>query len=291
MSRSTTEAESPLLDRKSMRNCLQPSDSANEWSNRMLPFLCEERDIPHISWLLHRQAYLSMLFKSASSSHTSGSNRITALLYFRTHLGAFLPHKATNALLPLLNQSPSLLDPILAQGRQVISRVFQTILFQRFHLPRKDLLQAILDVGISARRIFLESEKSLQRVQAASGVASKDLMSWVEVPVPDCHRHHSVFVCPVSRTCATKDNPPVRLLCGHVINQSSMLSLAEMYVSVCSNLLTLKCVSQQALKWSNAHQRGDEQNQVSVLSNDWDCRPIAGGALLMKPLVPIDKDV
>jgi len=52
---------------------------------------------------------------------------------------------------------------------------------------------------------------------------------WLNLPqiiVDDSgHKYHSLFVCPVSKEPCTPENPPVLLLCGHVISQASLLKL------------------------------------------------------------------
>lgn len=41
----------------------------------------------------------------------------------------------------------------------------------------------------------------------------------------DEHAYRSVFICPVTRVAATKENPPVLLRCGHAICMEAMRSL------------------------------------------------------------------
>lgn len=49
----------------------------------------------------------------------------------------------------------------------------------------------------------------------------------MEVPLPPRRRYHSVFVCPVSKEQATETNPPVMLVCGHVIALESFQRLIK----------------------------------------------------------------
>jgi len=38
---------------------------------------------------------------------------------------------------------------------------------------------------------------------------------------------HSVFTCPISKEAGTPDNPPMLLLCGHVLGLASITKLAR----------------------------------------------------------------
>lgn len=47
-----------------------------------------------------------------------------------------------------------------------------------------------------------------------------DALVKVEVDLGPEYQYHSVFACPVSREQSTKDNPPMMLLCGHIIGEN-----------------------------------------------------------------------
>lgn len=49
----------------------------------------------------------------------------------------------------------------------------------------------------------------------------------VEIPLPLQYRFHSVFACPVSKEQATASNPPMMMVCGHVIAKESLHKLAR----------------------------------------------------------------
>ncbi|KZF22068.1 putative regulator of gluconeogenesis Rmd5 [Xylona heveae TC161] len=49
----------------------------------------------------------------------------------------------------------------------------------------------------------------------------------VEIPLPPSYHFHSIFVCPVSKEQTTDQNPPMRMPCGHVVAQESLMRLSK----------------------------------------------------------------
>lgn len=49
----------------------------------------------------------------------------------------------------------------------------------------------------------------------------------VEIPLDEDLRYHSVFACPVSKEQATDENPPMMMICGHVICKESLQQLSK----------------------------------------------------------------
>lgn len=54
-----------------------------------------------------------------------------------------------------------------------------------------------------------------------------DSLSQVEIDIGvDC-RFHSIFACPILKQQSNDANPPVRLICGHVISKDALQKLAS----------------------------------------------------------------
>lgn len=79
----------------------------------------------------------------------------------------------------------------------------------------------ILDVGARAIPLLLKYQMLLK----------KDQQTWfgdelpIEVNIPE--HVHSTFTCPILKVQTTKDNPPMRLCCGHVISREALSRLSQ----------------------------------------------------------------
>ena len=48
----------------------------------------------------------------------------------------------------------------------------------------------------------------------------------VEIELPNENRYHSIFACPILKQQTSESNPPLRLICGHVISRDALTKLA-----------------------------------------------------------------
>lgn len=78
-----------------------------------------------------------------------------------------------------------------------------------------------LDVGACAIPQLLKCQMVLKKEQ----------QTWfgdelpIEIKIPE--HVHSTFTCPILRTQTTKENPPMRLGCGHVISREALSRLSQ----------------------------------------------------------------
>lgn len=49
----------------------------------------------------------------------------------------------------------------------------------------------------------------------------------IEIDVGSDHQYHSVFACPILRQQSSELNPPMRLVCGHVISRDALNKLGN----------------------------------------------------------------
>nr|CAD7588826.1 unnamed protein product [Timema genevievae] len=53
------------------------------------------------------------------------------------------------------------------------------------------------------------------------------LQRQIEIDLGQDSRYHSVFACPILRQQSTENNPPMRLICGHVISRDALNKLSN----------------------------------------------------------------
>lgn len=61
---------------------------------------------------------------------------------------------------------------------------------------------------------------------------TKAFLIQIEIDLGKQNRYHSVFACPILRQQSTENNPPMKLVCGHVISRDALnkLTNANKYV-------------------------------------------------------------
>lgn len=49
----------------------------------------------------------------------------------------------------------------------------------------------------------------------------------IEIDLDAEYRYHSIFACPILRQTSSEENPPMRLVCGHVISRDALNKLCN----------------------------------------------------------------
>lgn len=85
-----------------------------------------------------------------------------------------------------------------------------------------------LSVVVNAGCVALPALLNLKQVMATRQVMSiwtaRDELP-IEIDLEPENRYHSVFSCPILRQQSTEDNPPMKLVCGHVISRDALNKL------------------------------------------------------------------
>jgi hypothetical protein len=124
-----------------------------------------------------------------------------------------------------LDNSPysHLLDPV---GWTEIADVFLQDSCALLGLSIESPLSVVVKAGCKALPPLLTIKQVMHQKTLTSVWSSKDELP-IEVDLGlDC-RFHSMFACPILRQQSTDSNPPVRLICGHVISRDALHKLTS----------------------------------------------------------------
>jgi len=199
---------------------------ALEWAKRSRNFL-RARSSP-LEFYLHRSQYIRLLF----SSHPP--NPLPALAYANEHLRPFYKdHEAEIkrlmgciAYLPLskLQASPyaDLASPSL---HFELEPLFAKEYCASLGMSRQVPLRVVGDIGGGGALARIEKGRKVMRERKSEWSQTDELP--IEIPLPPENRYHSIFACPVSKEQATEQNPPMMMLCGHVIAKESLHKLSK----------------------------------------------------------------
>lgn len=102
----------------------------------------------------------------------------------------------------------------------LFSREYSQFIGQSFECP----LYTSISVGSTALPMILKIS-SLIKDKSLEWTSVGELP--VTIPLLDSQRYHSIFVCPVTKEQATEMNPPMMMICGHVISKESLARLSK----------------------------------------------------------------
>ena len=112
-------------------------------------------------------------------------------------------------------------EPSQSESLQTLfSREYSQFIGQSFECP----LYTSISVGSTALPMILKIS-SLIKDKSLEWTSVGELP--VTIPLLDSQRYHSIFVCPVTKEQATDLNPPMLMVCGHVISKESLGRLSK----------------------------------------------------------------
>ncbi|MCL4143222.1 UNVERIFIED_CONTAM: hypothetical protein GTU68_018218 [Idotea baltica] len=212
--------------------------------NRILASLKERNLRPALDWAeqnrdklraqtsslefkLHRLAYVSLL--------SEGHHRIKdAINYARKHLTGFV-HQHERSIQTLLGcllyvrsgleTSPysELLSP--CQWNE-ICEVFTRDACTLLGLSVESPLAVCINAGCTALPVLLNIKQVMQQQQVHNMWNTKEELP-IEIDLGQTCRYHSIFACPILRQQSTESNPPMRLICGHIISRDALNKLTS----------------------------------------------------------------
>ncbi|KAI1303025.1 E3 ubiquitin-protein ligase RMND5A [Halotydeus destructor] len=87
-------------------------------------------------------------------------------------------------------------------------------------------LTVAFNAGCTAMPALLNIKQVMQQRKVTSVWSSKDELP-IEVDLGRNCQFHSIFACPILRQQSTENNPPMRLVCGHVISRDALHKLTN----------------------------------------------------------------
>ncbi|XP_068237559.1 E3 ubiquitin-protein ligase RMND5A-like [Palaemon carinicauda] len=85
-------------------------------------------------------------------------------------------------------------------------------------------LAVCVNAGCTALPILLNIKQVMQQRQVPNIWNTKEELP-IEIDLGPSSRYHSIFACPILRQQSTESNPPMRLICGHVISRDALNKL------------------------------------------------------------------
>eukprot|EP00053_Salpingoeca_punica_P009117 m.81718 g.81718 ORF g.81718 m.81718 type:complete len:385 (+) comp14883_c0_seq1:178-1332(+) len=166
----------------------------------------------------------------------AAKNTHKAMTYIRMHFQKFMNleshHKEVRHLLGALlyvnklafSEYSDILDPHLwTDATHSLTRECCALL----GLPHESPLYVSVNAGCTALPMLLKVSQVLATTNHEDGLWTQTDELPVEIELGKDRNYHTWFTCPVSREHATDANPPMRLPCGHVICNESLIKMAK----------------------------------------------------------------
>lgn len=216
-----------ILDALKNRN-LEP---AVEWTHKNREILIQQSSC--LEFKLHRLKFIEMLLEGKS-------REMDLINYARRHLQplAVRHEKEVQSLMGSLlylksGVKGSAYSYFMDEGNWGdICRVFTRDACALLGLSVESPLEVAFDAGTLALPALLNIRKVMQQRKVPTIWTAKDELP-IEIDLGRDKQFHSIFACPILRAQCSESNPPMRLVCGHVISRDALNKL--------SNMNKLKC--------------------------------------------------
>jgi len=160
--------------------------------------------------------------------------RLAAVRYARQHFPTFVSgqEREVQSLMgavmysgPGLEQSPysHLLSPA---NWQETADLFLRDACALLGLSMESPLTVAVTAGCKALPALLNIKQVMQQRQVSAVWNAKDELP-IEIELGGDCRYHSVFACPILRQQTADTNPPMKLVCGHVISKDALVKLTQ----------------------------------------------------------------
>ncbi|XP_075223460.1 required for meiotic nuclear division 5 protein souji [Lycorma delicatula] len=217
----------PFTELNRILDCLKRRDlgPALEWARSHRETL--EAQNSSLEFKLHQLQFIGLIQKGSSC-------QTDAINYARTHLSQFVQRHekeiqnlmGTFLYLPHgISSSPyaHLLEPCLwSEIYETFTRDACCLLGLSVDSP----LSVCINSGCTALPALLNIKQVMQQRQVTGIWNGKEELP-IEIDLGQENRYHSVFACPILRQQSSDLNPPMRLVCGHVISRDALNKLGS----------------------------------------------------------------
>ncbi|XP_008561091.1 E3 ubiquitin-protein ligase RMND5A isoform X1 [Microplitis mediator] len=217
----------PFTELNKILDCLKQRnlEPALEWAKNHREALLAQNS--SLEFKLHRLQFIRLVQQGPSS-------QAEAVMYARKNLTQFVSRheKEVQSLMGTLLYLPNgiqsspyshLLDPNLwLDIHDVFTKEACTLLGLSVDSP----LSVCVNAGCTALPALLNIKQVMQQRQVTNIWNGKDELP-IEIDLGKQSRYHSVFACPILRQQSTENNPPMKLVCGHVISRDALNKLTN----------------------------------------------------------------
>nr|CAB3265612.1 protein RMD5 homolog A-like [Phallusia mammillata] len=213
---------------KSLRN--KEVDHALDWARRNQERLSMDKS--DLEFKLHRLKFIQLL--------RNGSSHQSEALQYARQFQRFVPEhskeiqKLMGCFLYIkqgLDKSPyaSLLTDNVWDE---IYTAFAQDACRMMGMSVESPLMSSFTAGCQALPALLAIKSVIEQRQC-SGILSNNDELPIDIDLDSSQQYHSVFACPILRQSTTLKNPPLRLVCGHVISKDALSKLVSGFKVKC----------------------------------------------------------
>ncbi|CAH0559516.1 unnamed protein product [Brassicogethes aeneus] len=217
----------PFTELNHILDCLKNNDlePALAWATVHHDELEEHNS--SLEFMLHRLRFIEIIRKGSDHQNE-------AICYARNHFGKFVHRhqKDVQILMGMFLYIPNGIN--CSPYSSVLEREMWIEIYEMFCKDACSILgvsvnsplTTCINSGCTAIPALLNIKQVMMQRQVTGIWNGKDELP-IEIDLGNDSRYHSMFACPILRQQSTPNNPPMRLICGHVISRDALNKLCN----------------------------------------------------------------